>query len=84
MSNEDLRHARQLMDLRVAEEHRRANGRQLQRLARAGQGADSVSVGHRLLRHSGLLLVALGGRLVRLGLPQYRAAAMELGQRSRN
>jgi hypothetical protein len=84
VSSEDLRYARRLMDQRVAHEHRQASGRRLQELVRAGQSADTASPVNRLLRHSGLLLVALGGRLVRWALPPYTSAPAELGHKARD
>jgi hypothetical protein len=84
MSNEDLRYARQQMEMRVADEHRQAEGRRLQKLASASQSSATVAIGDRLLRRAALVLVSVGGRLVRLGLPPYRPPAVGLSQRTRN
>ena len=69
MSGDDLYLAERTMHMRVAEEHRRADERLLQRLAREGRLAGEARPSNRLLYRLGCALTALGQRLERYGLP---------------
>jgi hypothetical protein len=77
MRSVDFYSAERGMVMRVAEEHRDAEMRSLARRAGA-QPPWSSGYGRRLVGQLALLLVSLGGRLVRYGLPPYRPAREQL------
>lgn len=68
MLSADLRAARALMEIRVADASGRTNRLESGRLPFR---APSQRPGHWLVRRLALLLVSSGGKLVRLGLPPY-------------
>ena len=68
MSREMLYIAEETMSMRVAEEHRRADERRLQRLIREGERAGNPRPADRLLYRLGHTLTALGRRLEQHGL----------------
>ncbi|MGD9147491.1 MAG: hypothetical protein PVG56_11240 [Anaerolineae bacterium] len=78
MLSADYRAARAVMEARLAEAQDQAG--------EVGQGypaavARQTGPAQRLLRRLALLLVAVGGRLVRAGLPPYRPTAAEVARR---
>jgi hypothetical protein len=69
MSREMLYIAEETMSMRVAEEHRRADERRLQRLIRKSERVEKPRPADRLLYRLGHTLMALGHRLEQYGLP---------------
>lgn len=69
MLSADLRAARALMEMRVAEA---SGGASRLESGPLSFRAPSQRPGHRLMRRLALFLVSCGGKLVRLGLPPYR------------
>ena len=70
MSDGDWYVAKRMMDLRVAEEHNLADGRELARLARQGRPGGLVWHGRWLVCRLGYQLVALGAWLEGHSLPE--------------
>ena len=70
MSDGDWYMAKRMMDLRVAEEHNLAKGRELGRLTREGQPGGLVWQGRWLVCRLGYRLVALGAWLEGHSLPE--------------
>ena len=75
MLSADYRAAKAVMEARLGEVQDQA--REVGQEYLAAQ-ARQTGPGQRLLRRLALLLVAVGGRLVRYGLPPYRPAGVEL------
>lgn len=78
MLSADYRAARAVMEARLAEAQDQAGA--------TGQGypaemARQTGAAQRLLRRLALLLVAVGGRLVRAGLPPYSPSTVEVARR---
>jgi len=66
--------AERTMQLRVTEERKEAEAKHLARQALPHAPGLRPGLGRRLVGRAGILLVTLGGRLVRYGLPPYRPA----------
>ena len=79
MSYADLRLARALMDMRVEQAWEGGRFRQRSHLAPARQRGWLAGHGCRLLGRAGIVLVALGERLERYGLPPAMPSDRALG-----
>ena len=66
--------AERTMQLRVTEELQGARAERLAHQARQHEPDQQPGLGRRLAGRAGILLVTLGGRLVRYGLPPHRPA----------
>jgi hypothetical protein len=74
MLSADYRAAKALMELRLTDGSDRAYD---PKAGRSFSKAPELGPGYRLLRRLAVMLVSLGGRLVRAGLPPYRPAGVE-------
>jgi hypothetical protein len=74
MQSTDPYLAERTMQLRVTEERKGAEAERLARQALPHEPEPRPALGRRLAGRAGILLVTLGGRLVRWGLPPYRPA----------